>query len=179
MRRVIAVLAVLGMLLAGCSSGEEFVLGEDDLCEWVSGEDVAGFVEAEFGWVATADGVTTEDAGCRWKLVDSEGVDGWVWAHEARWVDFDSNPIDLATWEVEDYADLDDTFVPPGSAVVGYPSVGEGMVIVNGGFGQYAFSIPPGDRFLQVEVSVPEEEDWDTFEPKLYSIADSIIESLS
>jgi hypothetical protein len=47
MRRLL-LLALVGLLVGGCSSGEVFTFADDDLCAWVSEDDVASFVSEAY-----------------------------------------------------------------------------------------------------------------------------------
>lgn len=183
MRLLVGMLVVA--FLAGCSSGQAdpFDFETDDLCEWVSAEEVAGLVGEAYGWEATAVEVPPEypEWACQWELTGSDGRDGEVVAGEAVWEAFGGGPYDLTgamTTGVVDFVDMDEEWVPIGAAVTGHPSLSDGVVVHNGGFGQFAFGVPPRDRYLQVTVIVPGEEDWAQREPKFFAVANGIIEAL-
>ena len=177
---ILAVVLLVGGLLVSCSgTAEPFDFDSDDLCERVSAEEVAGFVEEAFGWEATA--VAVEPVGedyweCIWEVTSNDGEDRMVYAREAEWFNFDGGPIYLTEEEVVDFADLEEPFVPIMGAVSGHPSLDEGVVVVNGGFGAFAFGVPPSDQYLQVSVGA--DEDWESFELKFFAFANSFIEEL-
>jgi len=170
-----------GVLLASCGgTAEPFDFDSDDLCSWVSAEEVAGFVEEAFGWEATAVAVEPDDEywECKWAVTGSDGEDRMVYATEAEWFNFNGGPIYLSEREVVDFADLEEPFVPIMGAVSGHPSLDERVVVINGGFGSFAFGVPPTDQYLQVSVHTPDSEDWESFEPNFFPVANSFIEEL-
>lgn len=157
---------------------EPFDFESDDLCEWVSAEQVAALVEEAFGWEATA--VALEpDQNCEW-LLNGDGGQGHVQISEAVWQTFGGAPYDMpaAFDRVEDFSDVGETTVPIGAAVSGHRSLSEGVVVHNGGFGQFAFGVPPAEQYLQVWVDVPGEDEWETFEPKLFEVANGFVDVL-
>lgn len=110
----IVLLVFVVVLVAGCPSEQAvpFDFDTDDLCEWVSAEDVAGLVGEAYGWEATAVEVPPEypeEWDCQWELTGSDGRDGEVVAGEAVWEAWDGRPYDLTgamTTGVVDYVDV-------------------------------------------------------------------------
>lgn len=188
MRARIAFVAVaaVGLVLASCGgSAEPFDFATDDLCERVSAEQVAGFVEAAYGWEATAveKQPVYDEWDCWWELTGTDDADGAVYAGRAEWFDFDGVPIvlsDQAGGRVVDFADLGEASVPIGVAVSGHPSLSEGVVAFNGGFGSFAFGVPPADQYLQIGIHVPVggDDEWTVAEPKFFAVADGFVEAL-
>lgn len=182
--RVASTVVVLlaGVLLVSCGGMvDRFSFDTDDLCEWVSVSEVASFVERSFGWeAATEEAVepADDDWECIWKYTNSDGEDLYVYAGEAEWISLRGEPIDLAAEEVVDFTDLTTPWVPVGTAVSGHPSVNPAVVVFNGGFGQFAFGVPPSDQFLQVWLSFDDHEKYGPFESRFFSVADAFIQEL-
>lgn len=158
-----------------------FRFADDDLCEWISEAEVAEFVAAEFDWDGTASELTRPSrAGCEWGLSGGEG--GEVIAEDAAlWTDFDGNPIDLN----EDYqaqgvvAHEDSSEGYIGVFVAGHPALSDGAVVLNGGFGQFAFGVPPRTEWVALSLSVPGEDHWDEqYEAQFFAVADHFLEQL-
>lgn len=188
MRRATVALALLGLLLAACAGddrGEPFDFESDDLCTWIPAEDVGEFVEEAYGWEVIAVDLVTPPSSdaweCQWKLTGSDGRPGEVAAEQVDWETFGGLPYQIheaMTGEVVDFPDLDQSWVPIGATVSGHPSMGSGVLVHNGGFGQFAFGVPPQDQYLQVSVAVPDDEDWEVTEPRFLAVANSMIEAL-
>jgi outer membrane murein-binding lipoprotein Lpp len=160
---------------------ESFDFDTDDLCTWVSAEEVGGFVEEAFGWevIAVDLYIPPYSDSCQWKLTGIDGELGEVHAGVADWKTFEGTPYDLhrmMTQGVVDFAELDE--LPIGVSVSGHPSLREGVVVHNGGFGQFAFGVPPRDQYIEIGVAVRDEQDWEQFEPKFFAVANSMIEAL-
>jgi len=156
-----------------------FTFADDDLCEWVSEDEVAEFVAAEFEWDGTAvlEGASEPEEdpdSCQWRLMSTAGEAGGVTAGNAStWEDFNNEPYDFSEVEVVDFNE-DLGFVEIGSsAVSGYPSLSDGVVVHSGGFGQYAFWVPPSDEYLYLMVVI---EDGD--EGEFFGVADRFVREL-
>jgi hypothetical protein len=174
MRRLTKVLAVLGLLLAGCSSGQEFVFGEDDLCVWVTEDDVTDFARDAYEAVGVEwDGeatLITDEVGeyeCQWTLT---GVDGEITAY---------SEVAGQTEEVVSYEELDTTWVEIGANVNGHPDFDAEVVINNQGFGQYAFLIPTSEDQLVLSVYLPIEDDSVDYEKPLFIVANGFLEEMN
>lgn len=194
MWRSIAVAAVALFVAAGggCSDDDQevFSFAKHDLCEWVTEEEVAEFVAAEFDW----DGAVTEaelswdiddDAACQWELSSTGDTTGVVIAGDAaRWRDFDGNLVDLdeqigwrGTVDYEGGATRD------GTLVLGHPELSQGVAVYNDGFGMFAFGVPPETEWLWLFLDVPgngetELGGWETVEPKWFAVADHFVAAL-
>ena len=138
-------------------AGEVFSFAENDLCEWVGEAEVAEWVSAEFDWEGVAtDGPVRGTVGCEWMLESADGeTDRVVTASDASlWQDFDGNTYDvkarLAEAGLSEYPPRGGS-VEIGAWVVGHPSLSIGVVAHNGGFGTFAFGVPPGP-WLQVSI---------------------------
>jgi hypothetical protein len=188
MRRATLALALLSLLLATCAGdnqAEPFDFETGDLCTRIPAEDVGEFVEDAFGWAVDAADLVTPPSSdgweCQWKLIGSDGQPGEVAAEEVDWETFSGGPYDIhraMTEDIIDFADVEEVWVPIGASVLGHPSLGDGVVVHNGGFGQFAFGVPPRDQYLQVYVQVPDDDDWELTEPKFLSVANSMLEAL-
>lgn len=170
----------------GGDSVEAFSFETDDMCEWVSETELADWVAAEFDWdgTATVTAATDEAAACQWKLESADTADGVVIAGDAaRWRDFDNNLYDpderMTEAGVVEYQEP----VEIGAWVVGHPAVSDGVVVHNGGFGQFAFGVPPG-RWLWVSALVYDSSDWDDgvageeYEARYFAVADRFLGAL-
>lgn len=178
--RGMGLLLAAWVLLAGCSTAAGFDFATDDLCEWVSADEVAGFVEDAFDVEVSAE-LVYGSGRCEWRLVDDSGREaGWVGAEQAIWRSFDGVPYDMpaAFGSPIDYAESQAAPVAIGAAVSGHPALGEGVVVHNGGFGQFAFGVPPREQYLQVSVGVEGYDDWDDLEPRFFAVADDFMEAL-
>lgn len=112
-----------------------FTFADDDLCEWVSEDEVAEFVAAEYEWDGTAvlEGAGgTEDAdSCQWILTSTAGDDaGSVWAGNAT----STSDNDFSKRHIADFdAEVGSGYVREGgSAVSGHPSLSDGVVVYAG-----------------------------------------------
>lgn len=182
-----------GVLVAASCGGDGgndvFSFAEHDLCEWVSEADVAEWVAAEFDWEGTATEVASTDefVACEWTLASGETDDGAVIAGDATlWRDFDDNVYDFAARMAREGV----TEYPPpegrvgiGAWVVGHPAVSDGVVVHNGGFGQFAFGVPPGP-WLQLSDPLHADVDWDDgvasaeYEARYFAVADHFLREL-
>jgi len=168
---------------------EAFSFADDDLCDWVPEAEVAEWVAAEFDWDATATEVQTIDSadGCEWTLASADGEDLVVAVSDASpWQDFGGNSYDFNARMAE--AGVTEYLPPRGSVeigawVVGHPAVSDGVVVHNGGFGQFAFGVPPGP-WLQVSLSNLSDEAWDEglayeqYEGHYFAVADRFLQAL-
>ena len=155
---------------------EAFSFATDDMCAWVSEDEVAEFVSAEFDWDGTAVETGSGRGGCEWALTDDDGDTGYLEASDVReWTDFDDNPVDPVEM-VGDVSDFDPED-PFSGAVSGHPALSEGVVAFNAMFGQFAFWVPPVDEYLGFSLAVPGVED--VFEGNgFFAVADHIVEEL-
>ena len=213
MRWVLVVLLAVVMVAAGCSSDDDaaedatttttveetevqtttvppaevseaaFTFADDDLCVWVSEDEVAEFVAAEFEWDGTAVlhevPQENEDIDCEWILTSTAGDVGDVTAGNAgTWKD---GAYDFGALEVVDF-DEELEFTSPGSAASGHPSLSDGVVVHNGAFGQYAFWVPPSDEYLSLSMGFEDDVEpvlvEGDFQARLFGVADRFVQEL-
>jgi hypothetical protein len=161
---------------------EPFTFADDDLCEWVSEDQVADFVAAEFPWEGTAaeiDDATAPAESCHWRLTSTAGDVGDVYAGDATLgEEFAGNAYDL---DKVDIAEFDQELgVEIGAAVTGHPALSDGVVVYNEGFGQFAFGVPPNDEYLTLAVSPGDDDAWDEdYEARFFGVADRFIRALN
>lgn len=192
-----------GWLVACDGDGEEaaggagaFSFADDDLCQWVSEAEVAEFVAAEFDWDGTARELSNkEGAACQWELSSQDGTIGAVSVRDgALSEDFDGNPVDFDEgMEAEGTLDYRGP-VCIGEFVTGHPALSDGVVVHNGGFGQFFFAVPPDTSWLLLSLDVPGQpgDDWTSceggittggvvsehFEPRFFAVANHFLDEL-
>ena len=192
MRKLLAIVALgaFALVLSACSGREEkaefsFAAG-DDLCEWIADAEVTEFVAAEFDWYGTATNAGPYDGeACRWELSSPDDESGSLWFSDGgQWEDFGGKPYDQdAVMKVEGVLDYQGVPVCIGEFVAGHPALSDGVVVHNGGFGQFAFGVPPGP-WLQVSLSNLSDEAWDDgfayeeYEVRYFAVADRFLRAL-
>ncbi len=146
-------LAVLGAA-AACGGGgdddsEPFTFADDDLCEWVSADEVAAFFASAYDWDGTAETMSTSDAGpdeCWWRLSDLSS-DEYVEVAAGNAVDGVLLPYE----EITPYEG--GPVLAPGGTVSGHPALSDGVVVQSAGWGVYAFWVPPRAEYLSLSAS--------------------------
>jgi hypothetical protein len=168
------------------SNAEVFSFARHDLCEWVSKEVVAAWVARAFDRTGTVTGTMyepTDDApGCEWSGVTADADVVTVTVRDASsWRDFGDDPYDFeARMAQAGVTEYEQGPVEIGAWVTGHPALSDGVVVHNGGFGQFAFGVPPGP-WLQVTVF---SDDWDEdvasaeFEAGFFAVADQFLRAL-
>ena len=123
--------------------GTAFSFADDDLCEWITADEVAGFFASVYDWDGVAEVSSTGDRApdeCWWRLISATGGAFYeVFAGNARpgallpaeVVLFDGGPVST-----------------PGGTVSGHPALSDGVVVQREGWGVYAFWVPPRDDAL-------------------------------
>ena len=171
-----------------------FTFADDDLCEWVSEDEVAEFVAAEFEWDGTAvfegaaadryraAGEPEDPDSCHWTLTSTAGDVGDVLAGNASitWVDTSGDARHYREMEVDDF-DEEVGYVEIGSAVSGHPSLSDGVVVYNGAWGRYVFWVPPIDQYLSMFrpfSSDGDDGDWAEDEARFFGVADRFVQEL-
>lgn len=129
-----------------------FSFADDDLCEWITEEEIAEMVSAVYGWDGAATQVEPYEFACRWELTGDEEVPPLVGIAES----------DRSDAPIRQWAD-DPSFSIGGDVVVGHPDMTEGAGFVLGAFGDFAVGVPEDGRFVQLFVMMPEGlDDWMT-----------------
>ena len=182
-RSLVVAVAALALAAAACSGDDTseaaFSFESDDLCGRVSEDEVADMVAAEFDWDGAAAEVEAGPSDCEWELTGPDR--GTVLAEDATgWRDFDDNPIDLnRNYQAEGATEYDGDQVEIGEFVIDHPALSEDVVVLNGGFGQFAFGVPPNPEWLALTVLVPGVEDWDDdYENRFFAVADRFLNEL-
>ena len=133
------------------STVDVFSFADDDLCEWVTAEEVTRLVSTVYPWNGTAaDGVPeSEGSGsCLWSLSGGDG-NGYLSAGDAsRWVGFGPGPYEVWAGPVVEYSEEDLASIEVGTNVTGHPALSDGVVMGGGLFGQYAFWVPRAARHI-------------------------------
>jgi hypothetical protein len=163
-------------------SRDVFSFADDDLCEWVTEEDVAGFVATAFEWDGTVtrsppDAPSGGPTTCEWQLTADGDPTGILVATEAQWQSFGGSPYDLAALAVVDYDDADPADIER-AAVSGHPALSEGVLVTADGWGQFAFWVPPGDEYLALMIDVPGEELSYPIDDRVFWVADQFLREL-
>ena len=156
---------------------EAFSFAADDLCEWVTQEEIAGFIAAAFDWDGTlVEQPTQGPDNSAWELVGNGS--GGVSVYDAgQWETFGGNPVDWGAEDIVEFSDDDPDYVEIGATVSGHPALSDGVVVHNGAFGQYAFWVPPRPEYLAFSLDVPGVDNM--FEAdRFFMVADQIIREL-
>jgi hypothetical protein len=153
------------------------------VCEWVSDAEVAEFVAAEFDWDGTATQAEPFPAeACRWELSGADDPSGYVFVSDTgQWEYFSGRPYDLdAVMEAEGVVDYQGEPVGIGQFVAAHPALSDGVVVHNGGFGQYAFAVPPDTEWLQLGLEVPgaDPPGSEDYEDQYFAVVDHFLEDL-
>ena len=189
---LLLMLLATGLVLSSCSDDGElsnadqvttFSFDEHDLCEWVSAEEIAGFVSSQFDWDGDVveseppvDVAAYEERGevaCSWRLNGDD--DGHVTV-------FAPTALDVGD-ETHDFADVD-VGVPllVGGPVRGHPSLSTGVVYFTEPYHNTAFGVLASDNYLIASFELPDLEhrqisqadSWDRW----FAVADQIIGEL-
>ena len=166
-----------------------FTFADDDLCEWVSEDEVAEFVATEFDDPEVTV-VLDENSGgpenpdsCQWVLTSTAPDEfGSVSAANAELPGAESiakagPPVDF---------DEEGGFVEIGSAVSGHPSLSDGVVVYNNAFLRYLFWVPPSEQYLEVSIlgypseesADEDEDDWADDQARVFGVADRFVQEL-
>lgn len=182
MRRLIVALAVFSLIPAGCSSGEAFVFGEDDLCEWVTEEDVTGFARDAYEAVGADWAGTAELIGEHWVEDGTEYECGWGLSGSEGLILVYAEPVPQASdEEVVAYGDQNVTNIPIIGIVSEHPEFEDDVLISNHAFGRYGFWVPSSDAQLVLSVNLEgdlelEDEHW---EVPLFVVANGFLEEMN
>ena len=153
MRRVhhwswVAAVLLLASPLAACGGGDDsdaFTFADDELCDWLTADEIAGFFASVYEWDGTAELVYTEDAGpdeCFWRLATAGG-NGFI--------EIGAGNADPGLLPYEEVVEYDGGSVPaPGGTVTGHPALSEDVVVQSAGWGAYSFWVPPRDEYLSL-----------------------------
>lgn len=189
-RHAVALVLVAGLVMSSCSDDGEssdaeqvtpFSFEEHDLCDWVSAEEVAGYVSSQFDWdgdVAESEApavvVRGEERGnvaCSWELSGNETGHVTVFA-----------PTTLNVGdETYHYADSGGFIVD--GPVLGHPSLSTGVAYFQEPFSNPAFGVPASDSYLITNLELPDfdpsqQTGWDDYWDRWFAVVDQIVGQL-
>jgi hypothetical protein len=127
-----------------------FTFADEDLCEWIDADELAGFFTSVYGSEVEAELVPDEadtmgSDECRWRLTGTTD-DGYYEVH--AW-----NADPGALLPVDEIVESDGGTVGiPGGTVSGHPALSDGVVVQSEGWGIYAFWVPPRDNYLALAI---------------------------
>jgi hypothetical protein len=161
------------------NDAEVFSFADDDLCEWLTGEEVAALISAVYAWDGTATiDEKSDPGGCTWLLSGPDGYGDHLAVGDAsQWLDIDGNPYDVAAQTPTDYTHELEPWIDIGATVSGHPDLSKGVVVHNGAYGQYAFWAPPSEQYLAYSLAVPGVEDVFT-EGRFFAVANDLLREL-
>lgn len=122
-----------------------FAFATDDLCDWVSENEITEFVAAEFDWNGTATEIDTRnDAGCYWELTETlgPGTLGFIAPIEL------TIPDDVEHYDPESEIEIG---LVIGTPILGHPYLSDGVAYYLRGFGPLAFGVPDDNRWFVVD----------------------------
>jgi hypothetical protein len=132
----------------GEATGEAFTFAEDDLCEWLTPDDVGRFYTTAYGTDVTVTARPSVDTGpdeCGWLVTPTSG-DESVDSCEVSASVSDGSGVVGPVKEIIEYSGGG---VPvPGATVSGHPALGDAVLVQSEGWGVYAFWVPPADQYL-------------------------------
>lgn len=180
--RVLAlgVLFAFGSVAAcgGEENGASFSFADDDLCEWITADDVAGFFGTAYDWDGTAVARELNNAEpdqCLWVLRSERNDENY------EVVAGNADPGFLVPYDEIVEFDRTTMFLPD-TAVSGHPALSDDVVVQAAGWGFYTFWVPPREEYLSVIVNnlTPDEADvdLDTAEDQLFALADQFVAGL-
>ena len=148
-RSWVAAVLLLAASIAACGGdddGDAFTFEDDELCDWLTADEIAGYFASVYDWDGTAELVEMDDADpdeCFW-LLETTGGDGVI---EIGAGNADPGFL-LADYEIVEYDG--GPVRAPGGTVSGHPALSEGAVVQNAGWGAYSFWVPPRDEYLSL-----------------------------
>ena len=175
--RWVVLMCLTALVAAGCSSGDVFTFAEDDLCDWVSEDEVTSFVRDAYA-----------QSGIEW--------DGSVVAAEPGASAWDLPDSDYCQWEPSDGGHVIARGFPPSQFLGGiiefptlnettpignyseHPSVADYVIVGNAAFGRFGFWLEDSDEKLGLEVAFREgttDEDWENM---LFDVANSFLSEM-
>lgn len=183
--RVLALVAVLlvgGLLIVACGDDDEgggaevFRFADDDLCEWISEDEVTEFVREAYalsGIDWEGDVAAAEPSGSAWDLPGGDYCT-WIPTGGGHVIARGLTPSQFSP--PNDYSEADYDAVTHGS-VSGHPDFPDGIIAAGAAFGRYGFWLEDSDEVLGLEVLLDESDsgDWSQQEKMLFHIANSFL----
>ena len=164
---------------------EAFVFGEDDLCQWVTEEDVTEYAREAYEAVGVewdGEAVLTNqrwveegaEYECQWSLstLSGKGFEGVV--HVETW----PVPPPEETQFVA-YEDMTTTFIRIGHTIVGHPEFADDVLVTNNAFGRYGIWVPTSDDQLVIAVNLGIEDESLDWEVPTFVIANGFLEKMN
>ena len=164
------------------TSVEVFSFTDDDLCEWVTQEELTGFITEALDWNGSAIQTPPDaPAKCEWRVVgDEEGEIGFVEAYDAtrELQTWENQPFDFAALDVVEFSDSS-PLEGGETAVSGHPDLSDGVVAYNYGYGIDVFWVPPRDEYLALSFPLISgaSEIWG--DAAYFAVADQILRELA
>lgn len=166
---VFGTLGVAPLIFSGGANPEVFVAGEDDLCEWVSEEEITKAARAAFDsmgvdWDGTATPDEVEGWDCVWMLAQEGSPVGAIQVNAVSPTEFDLG-------EITEYAENEPW---TGALVSGYPGVNDNIMV--GAFSwSHIYWVSNTDDAIQLYLSFS--IDPEPTEPEIV-VANAILEEL-
>ena len=185
-QRTAALFLVAGLVMISCSDDEElsdvatFSFENDDLCDWVSVDEISEFVSSQFDWAgdvseseAPAAVARAEERGnvaCHWTLSGDKA---------GRVTVFAPTTLEVGD-ETYDYDDVAGTIVD--GPVLGDPSLSAGVAYFQEPYSNTAFGVPATGSYLIASFELPDFESpqssWDDYWDRWFNVADRIVGEL-
>lgn len=161
------------------ASDDMFVFGEDDLCTWISEDEVTEFAREAYGdvgmdWNGNATLIREHwfeeplDYECEWRLSESDGSI-YVYTQPA------SRGLLIA------YTDLRQPSIPMAGTVTEHPALEDEVRIKNHAFGRFGFWVPASDdqMVLSVDLGVDFDSDENRWEIPIFVVANGFLEKMN
>ena len=165
-------------VLAIGTPAEAFSFADDDLCEWVTEEEIAAFVAAAFDWNGTVTQTPPDaPATCEWRLTANAGERLTIAYDAEQWQAWEGGAFEFAALDIVDFSDEDPRAIE-GAAVSGHPALSDGVLVTADGWAQFAFWVPPRHQYLALMISVPGEELSYPIDDRVFMVADQFLREL-
>ena len=166
-------------VLAIGAPAEVFSFADDDLCEWVTQEEVAGFIAESFDWNGTViQSPPDAPSSCEWRLTGNAGERLTIAYDAEQWQAWEGGAFEFAALDIVDFSDEDPRAIE-GAAVSGHPALSDGVLVTADGWAQFAFWVPPRHQYLALMISVPGEELSYPIDDRVFMVADLFLHELA
>lgn len=123
-----------------------FSFVDDDLCTWLTTDELTAALVASFDWEGEVVDPTHTEGGCTWSITGGDELSKLLILPADH---ADDEPVG---WSEVPEPDPVSTF---GEVVAGHPLLPDGTAYVVGGFGYLAFGTPDTDRWFQMMLMLP------------------------